>query len=464
MTTGVEGWAAQEFASAKLGNELRTKRAVAMAASCALRLGGRVTEVFEDVAEREAAFRFLENDHVEEDALMAAAHRATVQRCGAAPFAYVPVDKSSLSLPGTVASDFGMVGTREFESHGVYVMSALAVTPDGIPQGLVAQQYWTRDRDRILPRGAWRKMRLEEKETQRWLDVLDRATANFAAPGPGVRPWFQIDREGDAAPVLDWAVASGHWLTVRACWDRRVGDLKTPTYLWEAMERERPLGRYGVTVPARSHRTARQATMEVRATRVTLQVKHSTSNKPKLRRPVEVHVVFAREVDTTPTGESPLEWMLLTTREVSTFIEACEVLFGYTQRWRIEEFHKMWKNGACRVEDSQLRYRDHFVRWAILLASVAVRLLRMSYLARERANDPATVEFTAVEIRAVLLRAKPKGGAHAPTIGQVVLWIAQLGGYTGAASSGGPPGPLVLARGLALIQIVADTLTAMEQT
>lgn len=461
----VEGWAAQEFASAKLGNELRTKRAVAMAASCAQHLGGKVTAVFDRSADREGAFRFLENEEVDESALMAAAHEAGVRRCGEATFAYVPVDKSSLSLPGTVGgSDFGMVGTREFQSHGVHVLSALAVTPDGTPQGLVAQQYWTRDRERKIRKNDLRKVPLKDKETQRWLDVLDRAAANFRAHGRSTRPWFQIDREGDAAPILQWAVAGGHWLTVRACWDRRVGALDPPSYLWQTMEAERPLGRYTVTVPGAPNRTARRATMEVRAAQVTLQVKHATSHKSKLRKQLNIHAVLTREVDTAPSDEKPLEWMLLTTREVSTFVDACEVIFGYTQRWRIEEFHRMWKSGACRVEDSQLRRRDHFVRWAVLLASVAMRLLRMSYLARERGDEPASIEFTAVEIRAVLLRTKPKRPPPQPTIGQIVLWIAQLGGYTSPASSGGPPGPLVLARGLARIQVVAETLAAVEET
>jgi hypothetical protein len=462
---GLERWAAGEFASARLGNELRTKRAVSMAASCALRLGGRVTEVFEHSADREGAFRFLENEAVDEDALMAAAHQACVRRCSHAEFSYVPVDKSSLSLPGTIGgSDFGMVGNARAKAHGVQVMSAVAVTPDGTPQGLVAQQYWTRGHKRKIRKKQKSMIPLVDKETQRWLDVLERAATNFSMHSPSTKPWFQIDREGDASPILEWAVAGGHWLTVRASWDRRVGALEPASYLWSTMERLRPMGRYAVTVPGTPNRVARRATMEVRASRVTLQLPRPKSNNPDLRTPLDLHVVLASEVDTAPPGEKPLEWMLLTTRSVSTFDDACDVLFGYTQRWRIEEFHKMWKSGACRVEDSQLRRRDHLVRWAILLASVAVRLLRMSYLARERADDPASVEFSAIEIRAIILRAKPKRAPAAPTIGQAVMWIAQLGGYTSAASSGGPPGPLVLARGLELIQIVAETLAAVEET
>ena len=177
-----------------------------------------------------------------------------------------------------------------------------------------------------------------------------------------------------------------------------------------------------------------------------------------------LHVVLAREEQTTPDGEEPLEWMLLTTREVPNFETACEALFGYTQRWRVEQFHKMWKSGACRVEESQLRQTDHFVRWAIVLASVAVRLLRMSYISRTSPEKPASVEFSAAEIKAVMLLRKPKNKPAHLTVGTIVGWIADLGGYTGEKSSGGPPGALVLARGFQDVLVAARTIEAMSET
>ena len=60
------------------------------------------------------------------------------------------------------------------------------------------------------------------------------------------------------------------------------------------------------------------------------------------------------------------------------------------------------------------------------------------------------------EIRATIALREPEGvraNALSP-IGQVVMWIAELGGYTGK-SSGGPPGLIVIARGLNEIRPVA---------
>lgn len=104
--------------------------------------------------------------------------------------------------------------------------------------------------------------------------------------------------------------------------------------------------------------------------------------------------------------------------------------------------------------------RAHVERWATLLASVAMRLVRLSYLARHHSDAPATIELTAAEIEAAVLarNIKRRKNAAPPTIAEVVLWIAQEGGYTGK-SSGGPPGHLVIARGLHRIATLARVLS-----
>jgi hypothetical protein len=35
-----------------------------------------------------------------------------------------------------------------------------------------------------------------------------------------------------------------------------------------------------------------------------------------------------------------VEWLLLTNQPIATHAQAMAVIHGYTQRWRIEEFHK----------------------------------------------------------------------------------------------------------------------------
>jgi hypothetical protein len=74
----------------------------------------------------------------------------------------------------------------------------------------------------------------------------------------------------------------------------------------------------------------------------------------------ELWAVFARKCETTPADEDPLEWMLLTNHPASNLEEARLLVFGYAQRWRIEEFHRAWKTGVCHVEEIPLRACDRY--------------------------------------------------------------------------------------------------------
>jgi hypothetical protein len=166
-----------------------------------------------------------------------------------------------------------------------------------------------------------------------------------------------------------------------------------------------------------------------------------------------VTVVEAREEGTTPPGEKPIVWRLLTNHVVATKGEADDVIEAYAKRWLIEEFHKTWKTGACNVEDSQLRDKSAMVKWAAIMAAVAARIERLKTRSRTEPDSLAGRELTSFEIRALLqLQRRHKKRTETvpdtePTPAQAIWWLAELGGYTGK-SSGGPPGSITIRRGL----------------
>lgn len=450
----------QEFGGAELGDRRRTQRLVAMASRVAIQPAGNITAVFSDAAEREAAFRFVENDGVKAQAITAAACRAAATRAHGEKFIFVPVDGSSLNLPDRDGSKrLGRVGTRKCNAQGLQVMTAIAISSAETPLGIMGQHYWTRDRTGPRKKGSRNKRRVEDKETVHWLKVMQQSKAAMSVGAPATRLWFQMDRGADAWPVLSTVENGDHWLTVRAAWDRRlVTSDEQQRYLWETMQQATLRGTY--TLPTASSgdgkRTARTARMAVRAAEVTLDL---VCKPTKRHRPTTIWAVWVREDGSCPAGEKPIEWMLLTNHPVHDFAAAKLVIRGYAQRWRIEQFHRTWKSGACRVEDTQLADRDHIITWATLLASVAMRIVRLTYLSRHDPDEPATVELTRHEVDGAILVSETKRFRRGDvlTIAQAVSLIAQCGGYVGR-SSGGPPGALVLARGLAKIQTVAKVL------
>src|SRR5205814_8348 len=129
----------------------------------------------------------------------------------------------------------------------------------------------------------------------------------------------------------------------------------------------------------------RTAVMQVQVAAVELDLLDPASKRHAV---ANFWAVRAIEVGTVPAGQSAIEWLLLTTFPVETSEAAQQVIVGYSTRWRIEEFHKTWKSGGCRIEETQLRQADHIQRWATILASVAIRIVRLKYLSRNAPEMP----------------------------------------------------------------------------
>jgi hypothetical protein len=333
-----------------------------------------------------------------------------------------------------------------------------------VPQGLLAQQYWVRGARSSRPH---RARKLQDKETRHWLDAIDRCIARVDEHPHAPLLWFQLDREADSQETLLKLDASNHLFTVRSGHDRRLATGGVvPKYLRKQLKAQKAVGSYSLVVPPGPNRTARVAKMVVRVARVTLNLLDKWTKK---RRELELNVVWAVESRTCPNGEKRLDWCLLTNHQIHSFEQACAVIHAYSQRWRIEDFHRAWKRGGCNVEDTQLRTVQRVIKWATILAANAMRIERLKHLSRNEPDLPASVELNPYEIRAViLLKRKNKKRTEEiadsmPTIAQATTWIAELGGYTGK-SSGGPPGAVTIGRGLEYVSGGADALEQLDRS
>lgn len=453
-------WARQEFGSASLGDARRTRRLIEMAATAAKAPAGRVSEVFTTARAAQAAYDFLEHDTVEASSMLDAAARSTLGRSKES-FVVVPIDGSSLTLvDNRRAKDFGVIGPGQQKAAGLKVITALGVASDGTPLGIVAQRWWARANNVNVGRRPNHCRPTAQKETQRWLDVIDDVRRR--CQGTQTKAWIQIDREGDARPLLLELARTGQLFTVRSAWNRRLWTTSGDRlYLADEMRRCAVVAAYDVDIPANPHRSARRARLHVRAMTVELRLEDKWQKTvTKLR----VHAVEVLEIGTTPRGEKPLHWRLLTNYPLTVDSDVLDVIRSYTQRWRIEDFHRTWKRGGCDVEATQLRSQQAVIKWATLLAVVATRLERLKHLARTAPDSPADVELSSIEIRALLIlkrrQAKqtekiPDDGV--PSMADAVRWLADLGGYTGK-SSGGPPGAITIGRGLEKVRTAAEVL------
>ena len=478
-------WARRSFAHARLGDVRRSRRLVTLAAAAAASPAGKITQVCSTGAAQQGAYDWVESKEFGVAQVRQALVESTVAQCAGHAYVFVPLDQTSLVLTDTAKSkDFGGVG-RGSRCRGLQVMTALGVSAKGTPLGLCNQAWWARprrpfgyralrrgrgpkgprsrqlrkdlkrcDRERaVARRNRWRAF--EQKETFRWVEVASQVCEAFR--GSGTRPWVQCDRGADSQDILMEFAALPMWFTVRAKSNRRLDD---GPLLLDHMAAQPVVGRYDVDVPARKKRLARVATMVVRWVEVTLTMRHKRTGQ---LRQLTLWVVQADEV-AVPRGQRALRWTLLTNYPVSTAAEARVVLKGYEARWRIEEMHRAWKRGGCRVEDTELRTAERVSRWGTVLAAVATRITRLTYLAREKPEQPAVLDFSQDEIDAAIVLRRPPGWrpGQSPTLGQMVRWVADVGGYTGK-SSGGPPGATVFGRGLERVKTAAEALAGAKK-
>ena len=350
-----------------------------------------------------------------------------------------------------------------FGANGLKVISALAVDPQGTTMGLLSQTWWSRPKEKRKSVEQRRRLRTEDKETQRWIDTIEQATAQCTAHQ--IKAWFVLDREADARAILLALRDSGHAFTVRSSWDRVVESTRHDRqYLRAMLEARGALGRYDLHVPAGLNRTARTAKMVIRVMRPTIRLPDRRTGKLDW---LSMTAVWVREEGSVPSGERPIDWMLYTNQPVQDLADARGIVAGYTKRWRIEEFHKTWKSGACNVERTQLRSVEAVTKWATILAAVATRIERLKFLSRNQPDKPATAELSDEEILLLVALARNirKRKERAPTtsltIGDATDWIARLGGYNGK-SSGGPPGSITIRRGLEKLRFALDGVRAMR--
>lgn len=316
--------------------------------------------------------------------------------------------------------------------NGLILHSALAIKPEsGQSIGLLWQKLWNREPKEKPPKNetpAKKKIRLaaarvearkrpfEDKESYRWVEALT-TVENLVSKHTQVIHVF--DREGDITEVFDKVRQLQHTgVLVRAAHNRTLDS--DSERLWSKLEAEPISFEQEIELPQTQKRPARQTKLAIRFCAVNLRTPYRFDN----RDPLPVYAVYATEID-CPDGESPVEWMLLTTEVVADIQMASTILRWYSYRWRIEEYHKIFKSG-CQVEKYRLA-AEGMKTLIGFLSVIAVELLQLTYLHRTQPSVPAIEILNPLELR--ILKAKSPKLPKVLTVSWAVEAVARLGGY-----------------------------------
>ena len=447
-----QSWATEEFSKVRLKDKRLNQRCQKVAEALEQQSTEPINQACEDWADTKAAYRFFDNPKVTPDQILSPHYQRTVKRMKSYPLVLAVQDTSFLNYTHHPQTEgLGEIGTKAQNQRGFGMHSTLAVTPEGLPLGLLTQQFFQR------PIGAAsrtasenQKLPIEEKESYRWIEAFEQV---IALTPEEVQVVTVCDREADIYEMFVAAKEEEAGLLVRANTDRRLDE--EAKYLWAKVESQSEAGTFTVDIVGNDKRKARQATVSVRF--CTVKLRPTWRPQKKKLPPVTLTAVLVREDDPPADIKEPIEWMLLTNTTVKNFRQATQVIAWYCCRWQIEVFHKVIKSG-CRVEDCRLQTAGRLQNYIALMSVVAWRLQWLTYINRTNPQASCTAVLTTIEWQALYMRIHKTSVLpnSPPSTYQAIRWIAQLGGFLGRKSDG-EPGIVAVWRGWQRLQDFAAT-------
>ncbi len=207
------------------------------------------------------------------------------------------------------------------------------------------------------------------------------------------------------------------------------------------MQRAPIQGTHIVEVLDAKHRPI-EVELQLRYSQMTV---HPPIGKHKKYPPLSLTVIHAWERG-KPQGRKPICWKLLTDLPVEDLESAIEKVEWYSQRWKIETFHKILKSG-CKAEEAKLRTAERLTNLIAVFCIVAWRVFWLTMVHRTNRKTSANAVFTETEIALLNHLAGDSQKTPPKNVAHYLLAVAKLGGYLNRKHDG-PPGNTVLWRGL----------------
>lgn len=444
--------ATQETQGAALGDERLNARLTRIIGQVAGSHGASLPKQARSVAALEATYRFLNNEKVSFETILAPHQRATVERIRAAgTCVLVAHDTTELAV------NREQMGELNGRYKGFLAHVSLAITADEAhaPLGVVAAENLFRESV-----GSKRPYGNASFESARWIRGVERARSLLG----DTRCIHLMDREGDAYAVMSAIVVNGDDFVIRAQADRLLlanENLRLSEALSSAspvIGRAFPVGnrprnpspRHAKRHPPRAAHTAKA---EISATTVVLPRPKRSTGADSLR----LNVVRVRELGSQGT----VEWILWTTLSITTAEEILFVVDAYRARWRIEELFKSLKSG-CQFERLQLESRRSITNALALYLPVAWLLLHLRSVSRDlvAAADQTLSPRQLLCLRFLYDKQEGKPLPAVLSARDAMLAVARLGGHL---KNNGDPGWITLGRGIHDILMVEYGLMLAQE-
>lgn len=463
-------WAEKEFETVDLGDVRLNQRLIKMSQDFLKAPESHINKACGDWSETKAAYRFFQNDNVDYHEVIDSHAQSTIMRS--------TNDATILAIQDTTYFNFSNhpktkelgVLTRfkgkhknEILTMGLCMHTTLGLTVDGLPLGILSQNIYAREKMssekmELKKRSHNNALPIEEKESIRWLNSMEETINLFN--GSIKRVITIADREADIYEFFQLANKLNTDLLVRASHNRKINRSAIHSeisgeYLWDFMNDKKHEGTVKVKVPKKGKNPERWATCQVKFSKINVLPSRKFIGPKDEELHLELYAIQILELN-QPKESEPIEWMLLTTIPIHTLQEAIEKMKWYCLRWRIEIYFKVLKSGF-KVEDCRLQTADRLIRYLAVMSVVAWQVYWLTLVSRTAPEITSDIFLSDFEWKILFTKFNPnkKIPKQHPTMKQITIWIARLGGFL-ARKGDGEPGVTHIWRGLQKFNIMIE--------
>ena len=462
-----QAWAESIFGKADLNDPRRTKRLVKLAGDMAAQTGSSIVRASQNPASIEGAYRFIRNNAITPESIAEAGFKHTDHLVRQRALVLAIQDTTGLSYRHSVCAELGEVNSAKSDSKSpkgrtLYVHSTLMLDANTEQVlGLSNQHYFFRKQKNKGKKEQLQNRSIEDKESFKWQRNSEQISIRLG----GLDNVLDVcDREADIYEYLDYQLSQGHRFLVRAKDNRQ---LNLPDgKLADVVAGIVPQSYFTIDIKQKGGRKARQAKVALSYTKILINKPHRATGQNE----IAVNMIVCQEVGADDAREK-LCWILYTTEAVNSVEEARRIVRYYELRWRIEEFHKVWKSDGAQVEKLRMQSYENLKRIAIIQAFIAVRLLQLQELAQNKESAksiPCTDHFSELSWKILWKKTEPQKPipASVPSLHWAYYAMAKLGGWYDSKRTGRVGVKALWSGWLTLMNLVEsfETLKELEIT
>lgn len=297
----------------------------------------------------------------------------------------------------------------------------------------------------------------EARESYRWLSSSLQTQKRL---GAAARITHVMDMEGDIYDVFEKVPSEKSDLLVRcdglrACSSPTQTSSQKGLVLQQYRQSLPTLGTLTISIrDTKTHKT-KQAKFDVRCAPVRIyNPRLNSKHQQKLLPWIDLYVVFAYQIN-AETGETPLNWCLLSTHKVQTFEDACQITAWYARRWLIELLFRIIKTEGFDLESSELESGCAIRKLGLITLNTAMNVMKLKQARDGDTSLPIEAVFEPSQVQCLEAISpdydgkteKQKNPFEPKTLPWAAWVIARLGGWK-PGNKARPPGILTLKRGM----------------